>query len=62
MIPLDCENCGAAVPVDKILREAASIAGKRSHTHTGRPPILSPCPKCGLLVSARQLRKKCPHN
>lgn len=35
---MDCPECEAPIPDDLVTSAAASIIGKRSKTHSGRPP------------------------
>ena len=35
---------------------------QRRGWNPGRPAKVTACPRCGKLVTARELRRKCPHN
>lgn len=58
---LECQNCGVRISAEAVRSEAARMNQAKAKRH-GPLPKLRPCPKCGRTVSARDQRRKCPHD
>ena len=51
-----------AVDLSTVPTAALYAELQRRGWNPGRPAKVTTCPKCGALVTARELRRKCPHN
>ena len=49
----------AHAPDADLFRETAKRM--RARRTTGKPKTMTLCPRCGKMVSARAMRKRCPH-